>query len=323
MAVTSSHGTLRVPTVLLAAALPLAIGCSKAAAGAARTSAADGQAGDPCTNGFEQRSSAALRNELPNAVDPCKPGQLLAARQIASWSGRLLLASAELCQERKAGIRHEASLRPELSELSGRMSRVLTLLREANAKGRGEERALAFHAAWRHATPRTERKELELSVATLAKQPGEGDYHVLRDGEELRTGATVKLVARLSSPAHVYLYQLKSEGAVETLFPDARIGLRNPIGPGEPVTIPPGDSSFRVTAEHLGRESMLVVASLRPLPSLEAAIPPACAGTRDEQHVVRGLAMPAAPPSAALALHVMSDAADDTVVGILHFEHPE
>ncbi|MBI5535811.1 MAG: sigma 54-interacting transcriptional regulator [Deltaproteobacteria bacterium] len=76
------------------------------------------------------------------------------------------------------------------------------------------------------------------------------------------------------------------DGSVEMLFPDSRMGLTNPLGSDEPVTIPPGDSSFRVTAEHLGPESMLVVASRRPLRSLDSAIPPACAGSRDEPSTI-------------------------------------
>jgi Domain of unknown function (DUF4384) len=114
---------------------------------------------------------------------------------------------------------------------------------------------------------------LSLDLAVLAAPAGEQAFRALRPGEALFEGAHLAFRVRVSTPAFVYLCQRSNTtGAISVLFPDDRIGLRNPIEPGEWLRIPKGNASFRVDDKDLGIETVFAIASPTPIERLDQAL---------------------------------------------------
>src|SRR5690606_29768934 len=107
-------------------------------------------------------------------------------------------------------------------------------------------------------------------VAELPKELGGGRY-VVAPGGAVPTGAQVHFEVRASAEAYLYLFQTTPRGEVSVLFPDLRIGTRNPLPGGIARRIPPG-KTFRVNERDLGLENVYVVVSRKPLEALDAAL---------------------------------------------------
>jgi hypothetical protein len=113
-------------------------------------------------------------------------------------------------------------------------------------------------------------RELEPDRAHL--ETGESTPALVQGGASLASGSKLSFEVTPSQPAHVYLYQESPSGEVVVLFPDPRIGARNPLPGGGALRLPPPPGSFRLNAEDIGRETVHVVASLSPLPQLESTL---------------------------------------------------
>lgn len=111
---------------------------------------------------------------------------------------------------------------------------------------------------------------LELSVlgGKAGKEP-----EVLASGATLHTGDKVVFGLRVSQASHVYLFQRKSSGVIEVLFPSGSIpNLKNPLAAAEVLRIPPEGQVFELDDQDLGEEVVYVVASKEPVFDLEQAL---------------------------------------------------
>jgi hypothetical protein len=111
---------------------------------------------------------------------------------------------------------------------------------------------------------------LELSVlgGKAGKEP-----EVLSSGGALHTGDRVVFGVRVSQESHVYLFQRKSSGVIEVLFPHLSIpNLKNPLAAAEVLRIPPEGQVFELDDQDLGEEVVYVVASKDPVADLEQAL---------------------------------------------------
>ena len=70
---------------------------------------------------------------------------------------------------------------------------------------------------------------------------------------------------QVSAEAYVYLFQVSPDGGLVVLFPNDRIGTRNPLAPGAPARIPPGTASFRLNEKDLGTEKVYIAVSRREI----------------------------------------------------------
>src|SRR5690606_12345838 len=113
-------------------------------------------------------------------------------------------------------------------------------------------------------------------VAELPKELGGGRY-VVAPGGAVPTGAQVHFEVRASAEAYLYLFQTTPRGEVTVLFPDLRVGTRNPLPGGIARRIPPA-KTFGVNDRDLGLENLYVVVSRRPLDELDAALAQVSAG---------------------------------------------
>lgn len=101
---------------------------------------------------------------------------------------------------------------------------------------------------------------------------GHEQHRRLEDGAVIALGDSLSLVLESSDSLHVYIVNEDRTGAAFLLYPNAAFAASNPVVPGRHV-LPGGRSGkstyWRVTSAG-GEERILVVASRRPLPSLDA-----------------------------------------------------
>ena len=160
---------------------------------------------------------------------------------------------------------------------------------------------------------------------------------MLPQGSAIPTGTKVRLSADVSSAAFVYVYQVAADDSINVLFPAEQVG-GNPIAAGHELAIPPAPAFFRLDDNDVGREEIHVVASAKPIDSLEAALDrtstDATATTVAQLDChARGLTYESGtecPRSRGLVLENgggrsslsgVNTAADDAVHLVYHFEH--
>lgn len=103
----------------------------------------------------------------------------------------------------------------------------------------------------------------------------DGARTTLANGDRIRPGDQLALEFRASRPAHVYVLNEDEQGEAYLLFPQPLFDLTNPL-PADSTVLLPGamggqPSAWTVTSRG-GREHFLVVASLDPVPELEAEL---------------------------------------------------
>lgn len=103
---------------------------------------------------------------------------------------------------------------------------------------------------------------------TFLTSTGEEDYAPIQPGESIATGAHVRFVVELPRPAHVYVFDESTSGW-RTLFPRAEAATTSLLPPGRHEL--PGGGRFTMDGDGLGFETLHVVISERPVPTLEDA----------------------------------------------------
>jgi hypothetical protein len=135
----------------------------------------------------------------------------------------------------------------------------------------------------------------------LWKVGAEGDQP-LTGGESLAPGDRIYLTVASAVPVHLYVINSDATGESAALFPLAEAQWSNPLPAGESLRLP-GDAAWPYDAWEVtsagGQEAFTLVASLQPLPELEAAVGMLSAAM-PEDRLVRGgeeaLPQAGAPP---------------------------
>jgi hypothetical protein len=116
----------------------------------------------------------------------------------------------------------------------------------------------------------------------------------------------------VSKTANVYMFQTSPSGKVSVLFPDVRIGTRNPLPAGATVRIPPPGQSFKVNEKDVGTENVFFVVSAKPIDNLAAALEKVKGGqvtsVKDDRLLARLAAVEPRAPSAAPAKRTVTPA---------------
>jgi hypothetical protein len=198
------------------------------------------------------------------SIDAVRQIDQVVERYLARWKG--------MCREYNAGVYSKEDYRVESRAMREKMEKLDAMLMQlANAPDSAAYQA-ALTAMYQSMVPSEERTTLEVSLRVLAQKPGDAAPALVADGARLPTGSKLSFELTPSRPAYVYLYQESPAGQVVVLFPDPRIAARNPLPAGGGLQLPPPPGSFRLNAEDLGTETVHVVASLAPLPQLEATL---------------------------------------------------
>jgi hypothetical protein len=272
-----------------------------------------------------------------------------ALRAIDEQTAQYIVQARRLCDEYNACVldRESYSLRSE--NLRRRMANVPELYEQIRNAPTPEAQRQALATAWTNVVPAAQQTDLEVTLSVLARRPGSGGPVSIREGMTLETGTSVWFVVQPSRTAYLYLFQRGASGTYNTLFPDARMGLQNPIPGGQPIAVPPGGGSYRLDNKDLGLERVYVVLSLSPLNSLTTdmakvaqGVPPSSletigGNTNCETRALsfesgpssnncvrqRGLVLEPANGSStdAPSLIARTEAADDVIVRVFTFNH--
>jgi hypothetical protein len=231
------------------------------------------------------------------------------------------------------------------------MSKVPELYDGLKAATDDEARRKALATAYQELVPDEQRRELAMELRVNATRPGETMSTVIGPGTSLPTDTRISFSVRVTHPAYIYFFQKSPDGALNVLFPDARIALTNPVAAATELRIPAGEASFRLNEKDVGTERVYVVASLEPLDNIAQAAQRVAGGSPPDGQLAsvssipansgdckqraleldegappcvrsRGLELDEAPPGEEKAsLRARTEAADTVLVQVFGFEH--
>lgn len=235
-----------------------------------------------------------------------------AIREIDASAERFLARWQTVCKDyRNGGISQE-----EYRDESARMRHKMEELDELALRLEKAPDAATFQSALKEAhqlvVPEDQRSNLGIQLAIWAQRPDESQPSIAPAGATLGTGSTVYVELALAAPAHVYFYQVDANGKTTVIFPDARMGLSNPLPAGS-VRVPPNPGVFTLNDKDLGIEVLHVVAANAPIPELEGAMSGGGeVSTAKVQCATRGLEYrPAGCPGKSRGLEFLPDAGSE------------
>lgn len=192
-------------------------------------------------------------------------------REVDQMVERYAQRWGNLCREYNAGALDKDEYQRRSRELTEKMERLDELYLVLTNAPDAATYQQALKQAYATAAPE-KAVELGVELRVVAMRPGEQAFTVLPQGASAPTDTRMRFELTLAADAHVYLYQVTAKGEVSPLFPDARIGVSNPVRAGATLSLPPAPSSFRLNAEDIGAEEVHVVVSRAAIPTLGAAI---------------------------------------------------
>src|SRR5262249_4734095 len=146
-----------------------------------------------------------------------------------------------------------------------RLNRIPELRDGLGKASSDDDKARAVDALYRLVVPADKRvEEVTFSLGVEAELPGGKRMQVTR-GAALPTDTRVVFRVQVSAEAYVYIFQASPDGGLAVLFPNDKIGTRNPLAPGGTARIPPGNGSFRLNDKDLGTEKVYIAVSRKEL----------------------------------------------------------
>lgn len=201
--------------------------------------------------------------------------EAVAVRRINEQVERYVAAQTRLCRDYNACILSLEEYKARSAELSDRLTTVGAAVAAINEAPSYRERQQALVPLYDALVPPGERPEdLTLEMRVDAELPASvgGGTLILAPGGRLPTNATVAFNFEVSRATYLYVFQRSPTGEPTVLFPNARIGTKNPLPAGTVQRIPQGNDRFRVNEKDLGEEQIYLVASVEPLPNLDVAM---------------------------------------------------
>lgn len=194
-----------------------------------------------------------------------------ALRRVSEQIQQFVILHKRACQDFNACIGTEQ----DYVAKSEKIARVPVLMQAVKGAKTDAEREKALDVLYRDMVPTEQRpEEISFQMGMSAALPPElgGDHFIVAPGDPLPTDGRVHFMLSASKRSYLYIFQTTPSGEVNVLFPDPRIGTRNPLAATTPVRIPGGDQAFRVNDKDLGIEKVYVVVSVNPVDDLDAAL---------------------------------------------------
>ncbi|MDI1482785.1 DUF4384 domain-containing protein [Polyangium sp. y55x31] len=230
--------------------------------------------------GEEVRPSIDCSSEIPegdigvlNLASEKATFEDVAIRRISAETEKFVAAHTRLCRDYNACAIDKAKYDEEKKALLKLLSPVGSLVAAVKQASSEEERQAALDALYQHTVPEAERKEeltLTLSMEAELPESAGGGTRTVKPDEPLPTNARVFFKVEVKPRAYVYIFQNNASSGLTVLFPDERIGTKNPLE-GE-SRIPNGDLRFRLNEKDLGFEDIYIAASRTPLRDLDEAL---------------------------------------------------
>jgi hypothetical protein len=203
---------------------------------------------------------------FPALGEGSTPEEKRAMTRIAAQIEQLGKDEAALC----ASGGGDAAKKAALDE---RRATLTAMIKELDAAATAGKRKRALDKLYRATVPSEQRpEEITFRFGVNAELPNGGEEIEVAPGTALPTGARVRFRVEVSQRAHLYIFQKTPSDEVTVLFPEPRIGTKNPLDPGVLLDIPPAGQRFKLNDKDLGTESIFLVVSRSPLPTLDAAL---------------------------------------------------
>ncbi|HVK67167.1 MAG TPA: DUF4384 domain-containing protein [Polyangium sp.] len=199
----------------------------------------------------------------------------VAIRRISAETEKYVAAHTRLCRDYNACAIDKKTYDEEKKALLGLLSPVSSMIAAVKQASSEEERQAALDTLYQHTVPEAERKEeltLTLSMEAELPESAGGGTRTVKPDEPLPTNTRVFFKVDVKPRAYVYIFQNNTSSGLTVLFPDERIGTKNPLEGGQASRIPSGDARFRLNDKDLGFEDIYVAASRTPLRSLDEAL---------------------------------------------------
>ena len=199
----------------------------------------------------------------------------VAIQRISDETERYVAAHTRLCRDYNACAIDKAQYdeqKKEILQLLNPVGPMIVLIQQATTEG---ERRAALDALYQHTVPEQGRKEeitLVLSMEAELPESAGGGVRTVKPDEPLPTNTRVYFNVEVSTQAYVYIFQNNASSGLTVLFPDERIGTKNPLQANRESRIPNGDLRFRLNDKDIGFEDVYIAASRTPLKDLDEAL---------------------------------------------------
>jgi hypothetical protein len=176
-----------------------------------------------------------------------------------------------ICRDYNACIVDPEEYRGESQKIRSHLVEMPTLLEALKKATSPDERMAILDRLYRGVVPETARKdEVTFFLSTQANIPGVG-ARIVAPGESIPTGSDLSFTVQASTDAYVYMFQVDPEGSLTVLFPEPRIGTKNPLVGKRAQRIPDSGQSFTLTGKPTV-ERVYFVVSRDPVPEIEKAL---------------------------------------------------
>jgi hypothetical protein len=211
-----------------------------------------------------------------------------AVGQVTDSTYQLALQLESLCKDYNACVMDPAGYQAASADIRRQLSDHVQLV------GRLDGAAEAGDAVWANARPDLASQRISVDYRIEAVKAGTSQAMIHETGDQLVAGDGFRIVLRPSIGAHVYVLLLSSQGEASVLYPDARMGMRNPAAGGTEVAIPP-DGLFVLDATP-GTENVQLLVSKTPLTDLEARLDAMESGGAPAKGVLENVGSLLCPP---------------------------
>ena len=198
-----------------------------------------------------------------------------ALRRVDEDTERFVAQQNRLCRDYNACVLGKDEYARETRVIRDRLAKVPELVKEINAAKTDDERREKLDELYRGTVEEANRVEevsFKLHVDAVLPDSAGGGTIVLKPNTAVPTGARVAFDVEVSKEAHAYIFQKSPTGGVTVLFPNPKIGTRNPIPGKQRTRIPGGDRRFLVNDKDIGTEFVYIAVSRKPLSNLEASL---------------------------------------------------
>lgn len=220
-------------------------------------------------------AGVAQKTQALKSKSDATPQEKIAFGRIDEELSALSAQEEALCKSYLACELNEAQYREKMSAIVGRVEKLPVLVQGMTDAQSVGQRKQALDEMYRAVVPEEKRiEELTFRMAMAAQLPASagGNSIDVEPGSVVPTNAMVYFGVEVSKEAYLYIFQRTPTDEVSVLFPDSRIGTQNPLLPGTWAQIPSGGDRFRVNEKDLGMENVYIVASLKPIDSLDGAL---------------------------------------------------
>lgn len=199
----------------------------------------------------------------------------IAIRRISDETEKFITAHTRICRDYNACAIDKGKYEEEKKDILKLLEPVgpmVAAVQQAPSEG---DRRVALDALYQHAVPSQQRQEevtLLLSMEAELPESAGGGFRTVKPDEPLPTNTRVFFKVEVTPRAYVYIFQNNASSGLTVLFPDERIGTRNPLESGAESRIPNGDLRFRLNEKDIGFEDVYIAASRTPLQNLESAL---------------------------------------------------